>query len=357
MGALRPGAGPFSMSALAAGWSRCAAPPPASPSPCCDWPRSCARSFRPCTACATCCAPRACCPPHPKRPQRSRAAPSGRRSQCTSTSGRCTTHQLRFTFAEPFQRFLMLPDFLGEFRPQLERYKLDYLKLVATPAPAGTQLSLTQSKLLGHSYLPVGTPYPHDELGQPMILLAQVNFAEAPALPPYPTAGILQLFVSPTEWVEMDDYCVLFHPDSAAEAQTYFSFLTPDLYANSPINVEHTLSFSLATEYGGAEDCRFQPDLGGKSYYKYLRTLPEEQREELDQYCCNAGHKIGGYAYFAQRDPRAATASRANDVQLLQLDSDEEISFGDSGLAHLFINPTALQERRFDQAYFYWDCC
>ncbi|WP_245897031.1 DUF1963 domain-containing protein [Hymenobacter nivis] len=46
-------------------------------------------------------------------------------------------------------------------------------------------------------------------------------------------------------------------------------------------------------------------------------------------------------------------ASRANDVLLLQLDSDEEIMFSDSGLAHLFISPTALQARRFDQAYFY----
>lgn len=251
----------------------------------------------------------------------------------------------------------MLPDFLGEFRPQLERYKLDYLKLVATPSQPGAHLPLTQSKLLGHPYLPVGTPYPHDELGQPMILLAQINFAEAPALPPYPTAGILQLFVSPTEWYDMEDYSVLFHPDSTAEAQTDFGFLTSHLYADSPIEVEHTLSFSRATEYGGAEDCRFKPDFGGKTYYEYLRTLPKEQEEELDRCCYNVGHKVGGYAYFAQRDPRNATARRANDVQLLQLDSDEEISFGDSGLAHLFINPTALQERRFDQAYFYWDCC
>lgn len=85
--------------------------------------------------------------------------------------------------------------------------------------------------------------------------------------------------------------------------------------------------------------------------------MPEEQQEELDRYCNNTGHKIGGYAYFTQRDPRNAAAAQANDVQLLQLDSDEQIMFGDSGLVHLFINPTALQERQFDQAYFYWDCC
>ncbi|AWM33497.1 DUF1963 domain-containing protein [Hymenobacter nivis] len=121
----------------------------------------------------------------------------------------------------------MLPDFLGEFRPQLENYKLDYLKLGAQPLGASAPTALTQSKLLGQPYLPAGTPYPHDKLGQPIILLAQINFAGAPALPPYPTAGILQLFVSPTEWCDIDDYCVLFHPDTSAGAQIDFSFLTP----------------------------------------------------------------------------------------------------------------------------------
>ena len=94
----------------------------------------------------------------------------------------------------------MLPDFLGEFRPQLEKYRLDYLKLGAQLLGASAPTALTQSKPLSQPYLPGGTPYPHDKLRQPMILLAQINFAGPPALPPYPTADILQLFVSPTKW-------------------------------------------------------------------------------------------------------------------------------------------------------------
>ena len=154
----------------------------------------------------------------------------------------------------------MLPDFLGKFHSQLEAYKLDYLKIQAKPLRRDEALLLTQSKFLGKPFLPVGTPYPYDVLGKPMILLAQINFAEAPALAGYPTKGILQLFVSPTEWYNMEpkDYRILYHPHTQIEAQTDFSFLTSDLYSDSPINVEHSLLFSKEIEYGGTQDCRFQ---------------------------------------------------------------------------------------------------
>jgi uncharacterized protein YwqG len=64
-----------------------------------------------------------------------------------------------------------------------------------------------------------------------------------------------------------------------------------------------------------------------------------------------------GTADGTQGVPCGAAASYANNVQLLQLDSAKETRFGNRGLAHLFINPTAQQEQRFDHAYFYWDCC
>jgi len=251
----------------------------------------------------------------------------------------------------------MLPEFLGEFRASLERYKLDYVKIAATPLPAGESLPLLQSKFLGKPFLPVGTPYPHDEKGQPMLLLAQLNFAEIPALSGFPTTGILQLFISATEWYDSEDYQVLYHATTAAEPTIDFSFLPSDLYKDSPVYTEHVLAFSAATEYGGAEDCRFDMSFGGKDYYEYQEMLTEEQKQELDDCCNNSGHRLGGYAFFTQGDPREYDASQAADVQLLQIDTDEQIMFGDSGLAHLFISPAALAAKQFDKAYFYWDCC
>lgn len=84
----------------------------------------------------------------------------------------------------------MLPEFLGAFRLTLERYKLDCIKILANPHRGNNVLPLTLSKLLGTPFLPVGTPYPLDEQGKPMILLAQINFAEVPTLESYPTQGI-----------------------------------------------------------------------------------------------------------------------------------------------------------------------
>lgn len=178
-----------------------------------------------------------------------------------------------------------------------------------------------------------------------------------PPLAGFPEAGILQFFASATDWYDAEDYQVLYHADPTAAPQTDFSFLTPDLYEDSPIYVAHALAFRPATEYGNPEDCHSNLSFDGKDYYAYQETLSEAQRAQLDACCNSAGHKLGGYACFTQGDPRDYTDGNSADIQLLQLDTDEEMMFGDSGVAHLFISPEALAARQFDQAYFYWDCC
>ena len=108
----------------------------------------------------------------------------------------------------------MLPDFLSKFQAQLESYRLDYLKITAQPLRRNQSLTLTQSKFLGTTFMPLGMPYPRDySPGKPV------------------------------------------------------------------------------------------------------------------------------------------------DVMLLQIDTDKEIMFGDSGVANVFISPIALKNRQFDEAYFHWDCC
>ncbi|MGZ4091003.1 MAG: DUF1963 domain-containing protein [Bacteroidia bacterium] len=41
----------------------------------------------------------------------------------------------------------------------------------------------------------------------------------------------------------------------------------------------------------------------------------------------------------------------------MQIDADDEIMFGDSGVANVFINIDELKNKNFDKAYFNWDCC
>ena len=63
-----------------------------------------------------------------------------------------------------------------------------------TLEPCGN-LTLSQSKIGGLPYLPPDAEYPRNSYGQPLTLLAQINFAEMPPLPDFPTSGILQWFI------------------------------------------------------------------------------------------------------------------------------------------------------------------
>jgi len=251
----------------------------------------------------------------------------------------------------------MMPEFLERFRTELETYRLDYIKIAARPLVENEILPLYSSKFLGKPFLPVGMPYPCDKNGDPMILIAQINFAEMPVLKGYPHEGILQLFLAAKNWYEGDDYKILFHSDVQCEAQNSFDFITEDLYGESPVHTEHSLSFSRETTYGGAEDCRFKVSFDGKDYYDYSETLSEELRQQFDSMFSSNGHKIGGYADFTQYDPREDNEHPQDELLVLQIDTDEQIMFGDSGVAHIFLNRENLERKDFSGAYFHWDCC
>lgn len=251
----------------------------------------------------------------------------------------------------------MIPKFLNEFKDKLEKFRLDSIKIKATPIFEDETLTLMQSKFLGKPYLPVSVEYPKDKIGNPMILLAQINFSEIPHLENYPSDGILQFFISSSEWYNMDDYKILFHKTIENKHQTDFSFLTEKLYEESPVYCEHKLAFEKIVEYGGYADFRFDMDFNGEDYYDFQEKLTDEQKTEMDNILEGTGHKIGGYAFFTQSDPRDYNNNKKDDVLLLQIDTDDEIMFGDSGVGNLFINHKSLKEKDFSQAWFNWDCC
>lgn len=253
----------------------------------------------------------------------------------------------------------MIPEFLDKFRTQIENYRLETIKILAHPNKDGQKLNIRQSKFLGQPYIPKSQTYPTCSDGTPMILMAQINFSETPQLDNYPQSGILQLFVHPTDWYNMEktDYKIVFHELDNEEPLSDFSFLTDKLYEESPVYCEHTLTFSKEIEFGGREDFRFQMDFDGLDYFDFQETLPKEQQEQMDNLFYVIGHKIGGYAYFTQSDPREYDEKSKHDVLLLQIDTDDEIMFGDSGVANIFINIEDLKNRKFENAYFNWDCC
>lgn len=251
----------------------------------------------------------------------------------------------------------MIPSFLEDFKAELNKYKLDTVRIKAIPIGKGKTLSVKKSKFLGKPYLPLTHQYPMNKFGKPMILLAQINFEEIPRLKNYPSKGILQIFTSECFWAYGNEYFrYLYHDDISQKHQTDFSFLTDDLYSDLPINCEHKLTFTKEAEYGGTEDFRFHPYFNGKSFDDFRDGLSNKELEEFDKLFHSSGHKIGGYAYFTQCDPREDEPDKKDDLLLLQIDTDKEIMFGDAGVSNIFINVDNLKKKKFDKAYFNWDC-
>lgn len=221
-------------------------------------------------------------------------------------------------------------------------------------------LELKTSKFLGTPFLPEGMDYPEDSDGNPLILIAQINFSEAPALEGFPSEGILQLYFSSTEWWDMEGeekIVYLSGEEIAKPSRTHLPQIELESYKELPIWKIHKLSFEKSIDTGSSEDCQFDFDFGGLDYWEFEESLSDDEKAEFGDYFTGEGHKMGGYAYFTQGDPRDYSNDQRADVQILQIDSDEEIMFGDSGIGHIFISPENLAKRAFDKAYFYWDCC
>jgi Uncharacterized protein conserved in bacteria len=86
-------------------------------------------------------------------------------------------------------------------------------------------------------------------------------------------------------------------------------------------------------------------------------ALKEQQLNAWDPFIKlkhTRGHKLLGYGHFPIRDPRR----NPDDILLFQLDSDTSIGslWGDMGTAYFFISIENLLDKKFEAAYFTWDC-
>ena len=256
-----------------------------------------------------------------------------------------------------------IPEVLNQFADELTNKQRQYVSIEATPLDCelnNDPLDLKQSKFMGNPFVPEDMVYPEDKHGNPLVLLAQINFSEMPELEGFPTDGILQLYFSTTEWWDMpgaEKIIYLNGDDLKKSPKTDFSFIKADFYKELPVWKIHSLSFKKSIDTGNSEDCQFSFDFGGKDYWDFEESLNESDKEAFYEYFSGEGHKIGGYAYFTQGDPRDYSEDQRNDIQILQIDTDDEIMFGDSGIGHIFISPENLARKDFDKVYFYWDCC
>jgi len=250
-----------------------------------------------------------------------------------------------------------------------ENYKLPCINLEFVEKD---NLSLTESKVGGLPYLPEDYKQPEDKEGNLLYLLAQINCADLPANDIYPEAGLVQFWICDDDLMGLD-----FDAPDAQDTWRIYYYETIDPYLGEesvkarykddytymPLDkgVTYGLSFSE-----GFDSPLTSYELQEKYVLEAWNTLfPEEERqdyyddfsdEEMD-YIMEAGdfggHKIGGYPSFTQSDPRR---EGEYETLLLQIDTDLDLMWGDSGIGNFFIQSQDKKTGNFTKALYNWDC-
>ncbi|MBL8226930.1 MAG: DUF1963 domain-containing protein [Bryobacterales bacterium] len=219
---------------------------------------------------------------------------------------------------------------------------------------------LFDSRVGGKPFLPQSTPYPHNEAGDPLLFLAQVNFSQMPKLDGFPASGLLSFFIGTDEMYgldleqpdKQDGFRVLYFSKSQLEdaPRTDFGFLNHLGEIMSPLAEPfqpRKMHFHIVEEALSLTDYRFAQVTGIDPF--------AEEAEEIDLDCDGTGHKVGGYASFTQEDPRTDLEGEPYEL-LLQLDMDLDLMWGDSGVGNFFIRPSDLAKLDFTRVLYNWDC-
>ena len=262
---------------------------------------------------------------------------------------------------------------LAPLRPRLDATARPVLNIALTPL---AQDDLKASKLGGRAYWATGRDYPRDADGRPLVLLAQIDLAEA-RLSGYPQQGLLQFFIS-----DRGDYYGANFDDDGADrmaalartsgfrivhwADAGAAAVAPPVMAADAERLPfdpaapRRMRFVADRESIGANDSGLEAALGGsldELAGAYADAHPDQKREPLTdalyEALARSGHKLGGHPDFTQSDPREAGDRR---VLLLQLDSDDTMMWGDSGIANFFIDPDDLARGEFGRVAYHWDC-
>jgi uncharacterized protein YwqG len=259
-----------------------------------------------------------------------------------------------------------LPLELEDYRSQIESTVKPYIKIVAQPE---NNMIPWQSKFGGAPYLPQGSQYPRDSKGQPLFLLAQINFNELPRLEPFPRHGILQFYIADDDlyglqfedMTKQENFRICYFPEVFENAErlvTDFSFLPSSTFIPISISKQCSLMFELSQQPISAGDYQFEAKIFDGNF-----PGPRENLYEIlgkyEKLCGADGHKIGGYPYFTQYDPRAGGKYLSQDfILLLQIDTDRDadIMWGDCGVGNFFIRELDLKNCDFSNVMYNWDC-
>ncbi|MEM1505335.1 YwqG family protein [Domibacillus sp. 8LH] len=235
------------------------------------------------------------------------------------------------------------------------------------------ELPLMTSKAGGFGYIPKSMAFPMNREGMPLSLLAQINFAELPALDLYPTHGLLAFYVDYYDdliGADFDDYenkdgYRVFYFESFSEesysreeqANMHTPFQDEEQYPI--VDTELAMIPLLSKQILLADTVEFERTFH-TSKFDFDGFDPYDEKYET---LIGFGTQLGGYPSFTQTDPREYMKDgKENDILLFQLDScfgsgqDWEIMWGDAGIGNFFISLEDLKAKKFENVWYNWDC-
>lgn len=217
------------------------------------------------------------------------------------------------------------------YKDELQATLRDSIKITLSLSKA---LKPWQSKVGGLPYLPKTMEYPksRDEAAKPLMFLAQINFEEVPQyLKGYPTKGILQFYINSHDGIFGQDYenptiqkgfRVLFFEEVLHDESKLIKKCPKDSgIGNGPIAGEkfYAMKFQPQKQYITSSEYRFDNLSIGKSDDD---DLIERYYEWSNVVGSGTGHRIGGYAYFTQEEPRKHKEELREYELLFQLDTE-----------------------------------
>ena len=233
----------------------------------------------------------------------------------------------------------------------------------APETPGGTRAG-------GVVWLPEGEAWPTDDKGEPLSFLAQIDFAQLPPLPDYPTSGVLQFFIGRDdlyganfEEPEKGSFKVIYREDLSGpgrlERGTSRGSANIDDYSplyDDTVRQGVALSASAAMHKPSIGNWWLDRDLGpllndredADRIYEYVDAA------QADEF--GVSH-VGGHPEFTQSDWRAAQPYQDVDRVLLNLWSiGDYLMWGDVGQGQFLIRREDLLKRDFSKAFYQWDC-
>lgn len=245
--------------------------------------------------------------------------------------------------------------------PFAEAIRATSRPIIAARVGAREPPDLLGSRLGGRPWWPARRPWPVDRAGAPLLLLAQINFAEAPETPAFPRAGLLQVFIG------TDD---LYGSGLISAADTGFACVFHHELDATPLETWSFLNFDPARQMSPLEEPLRPRALElfadampvDPTDYRFDRLLPEiASDEDLSEAYFDMARapaiRLGGYPTFTQQDPRSGHGEEIGNFSLLTIDTTDGVMWGDSGVTQFLMHEDDLARGDFSRVRYNWDCC